>query len=255
MKSRFNVQESGAGRVSVARFTLRSNVLPPVTDAMPFGEMARFALSHRRDAQSYSPALTGKTPDGLPLTGHQHGHFLASDEDRDGQLDHLTVFAPCGFNRDDLNALRQLFSIRRYGNLPNVRTMLLGFGVRENFASVPLFARRKHWRSVTPFSLPRFPNRGGGKRPRPRDLPESQLLRELSNRGLPEPKNVKLLSAYETENCESFRWLQFHSRRLRKDVEGYGLAGFEIEFAEPVSGPIALGFGCHFGLGLFLPFD
>ncbi len=26
-----------------------------------------------------------------------------------------------------------------------------------------------------------------------------------------------------------------------------------IEFAEPVQGPLALGFGCHFGLGLFIP--
>lgn len=34
-----------------------------------------------------------------------------------------------------------------------------------------------------------------------------------------------------------------------------GLYGFEIEFAEPVCGPIALGFGCHFGLGLFLPVE
>jgi hypothetical protein len=24
-----------------------------------------------------------------------------------------------------------------------------------------------------------------------------------------------------------------------------------LEFAEPFSGPLALGFGCHFGLGLF----
>lgn len=31
--------------------------------------------------------------------------------------------------------------------------------------------------------------------------------------------------------------------------------GFEIEFAEPVSGPLALGYACHFGLGLFIPAD
>ena len=27
----------------------------------------------------------------------------------------------------------------------------------------------------------------------------------------------------------------------------------EIRFAEPVQGPLALGFACHFGLGLFVP--
>jgi len=27
----------------------------------------------------------------------------------------------------------------------------------------------------------------------------------------------------------------------------------ELRFAQPVRGPIALGFACHFGLGLFVP--
>jgi CRISPR-associated protein Csb2 len=48
------------------------------------------------------------------------------------------------------------------------------------------------------------------------------------------------------------RWLEFQTRRL-KGREGYGLAGFELEFAEETAGPLALGFGCHFGLGLFEP--
>ena len=48
------------------------------------------------------------------------------------------------------------------------------------------------------------------------------------------------------------RWLEFHTQRFN-GTHGNGLAGFEIEFAEPVAGPIALGFGCHFGLGLFVP--
>lgn len=48
------------------------------------------------------------------------------------------------------------------------------------------------------------------------------------------------------------RWLDFHTRRYN-GTEGYGLAGFEIEFTEPIRGPISVGFGCHFGLGLFMP--
>ena len=27
----------------------------------------------------------------------------------------------------------------------------------------------------------------------------------------------------------------------------------ELRFAQPVRGPVALGFACHFGLGLFAP--
>ena len=240
---------------TVARFALSANVLPLVTDSMPFGEMTRFALSHSRAGNSYSPALTGKTKDGIPLAGHQHAHFLATDEDRDGRLDHMTIYAPCGLNQHDLEALGQLRSVRRYKNLPNVRTTLIGLGTEAEFGEVPIFAASKQWRSVTPFSLPRFPNRGGGKPPRPRDLPEGQLIRELRNRELPEPVSIKVLKELKTNGRGSFRWLEFHSRRLRKQSEGNGLAGFEIEFAEPVRGPLTLGFGCHFGLGLFLPFE
>ena len=238
---------------TVARFALSSSVLPLVTDAMPFAEMTRFALSHCRAGNSYSPALTGKTRDGVPLTGHEHAHFFVTDEDEDGRLDHLTVYAPCGLNRDDVEALGQLSSVRRYKNRPNVRMVLLGLGQTNEFDDVPAFEMKKCWRSVTPFSLPRFANRGGGKPARPRDLPEAQLLRELKNRGLPKPVRVTRVDGYQTKKLSGFRWLEFHTRRLRKETEGKGLAGFEIEFAEPVAGPIAVGFGCHFGLGLFMP--
>jgi CRISPR-associated protein Csb2 len=242
-------------RITVARFALSSTVLPPVTDAMPFAEMSRFALSHCRAGNSYSPALAGKTPDRVPLAGHEHAHFFVTDEDGDGRLDHLTVYAPCGFNRDDVEALGQLRAVKRYKNLPNVRAVLLGLGNREDFEGIPVFEPAKRWRSVTPFSLPRFANRGAGKPPRPRDLPEAQLLRELRNRNLPEPIKITRIDAYETDQRPPIRWLEFHTRRLRKDIQGNGLAGFEIEFAEPVRGPIALGFACHFGLGLFLPWS
>ena len=251
---------------TVARFALNSTVLPLVTDAMPFAEMSRFALSHCRDGKSYSPALIGKTRDGVPLKGNEHAHFFATDEDGDGRLDHLTIYAACAFNHDDVEALGQLPYVKRYKNLPNVRTVLIGLGDKEDFDDVPVFTSSKRWRSVTPFSLPRFANRGGGKPPRPRDLPEAQLARELRNRELPQPIKITRIDGYYPSklgrNAErggrdgrvpSFRWLEFHTRRLRKEVEGYGLAGFEIEFAEPVAGPIAVGFGCHFSLGLFLP--
>jgi CRISPR-associated protein Csb2 len=33
-------------------------------------------------------------------------------------------------------------------------------------------------------------------------------------------------------------------------LPGYG---FKLEFAEPISHPVALGYACHFGLGQFRP--
>ena len=50
-------------------------------------------------------------------------------------------------------------------------------------------------------------------------------------------------------------WLDF--RNQRKTGNGSRgpspPTGFRIKFKEPVKGPIALGYGSHFGLGLFLP--
>jgi len=47
------------------------------------------------------------------------------------------------------------------------------------------------------------------------------------------------------------RWIEF--RRNRTDDSARVGYGFELEFAEPPVGPVTLGYGCHFGLGLFMP--
>jgi CRISPR-associated protein Csb2 len=242
-------------RYTVARFALSSEVLPMVTAALPMAEMARFAVSSRRADESYSLALAGKTEgEGKPLReDHAHAHFWATDEDADGRLDHLTVYAPRGFDANDVDALGRVRVVKRhYKNLPEVRLVLLGMGGRDDFAHVPIFRAAKRWRSVTPFSLPRYASRGGGKHARPRDLPEAQLRRELRLRGLPEPVSVTPLDGYQTGGRRKVRWLEFQTRRL-KGGQGFGLAGFEMEFVEETAGPLALGFGCHFGLGLFEP--
>lgn len=244
--------QSKTRTVTVARFALNSTVLPLAQDAMPFGEQVRRALIRNRVDTSHSEAIIGKTIDGVPLEGHLHAHYLATDEDGDGRLDHVTLYAPCGFDKGDLAAIGALRTIFRQGNRPDVRLILTGLGEVAQFGDAPIFALSRRWRSVTPFSLPRFANRAAGKPPRPRDLPEAQLARELRVRGLPEPISIKRIEGYAAGGRPLVRWLEFHTRRFKGD-QGNGLAGFEIEFAEPIQGPLALGFGCHFGLGLFLP--
>lgn len=240
--------------VTVARFALHSNVLPRVTDALPFAEQARRALIRNRIDTSHSEVVVGKKIDGTPLEGHLHAHYLATDENGDGRLDHITLYAPCGFDKGDLNAIGALRTIFRRGNQPDVTLVLTGLAETKGLGNIPIFGQSRKWRSVTPFSLPWFANRGGGKPPRPRDLPEAQLVRELKSRGLPEPASIKPVDGYEAGGRPLVRWLEFHTRRFNA-TQGFGLAGFELEFAEPVAGPLALGFGCHFGLGLFLPVE
>lgn len=244
--------QSKAKTVTVARFALDSTVLPLAQDSLPFSEQVRRALIRARVDTSHSEAIIGKTLDGEPLKGHLHAHYLSTDEDGDGRLDHVTLYAPCGFDKGDLAAIGALRTIFRQGNRPDVRLILTGIGEAAQFGDTLVFARSRRWRSATPFSLPRFANPGVGKPPRPRDLPEAQLVRELRLRGLPEPIFIKRIEGHVTSGHLVVRWLEFHTRRYKGD-EGYGLAGFEIEFAELIQGPLALGFGSHFGLGLFLP--
>jgi CRISPR-associated protein Csb2 len=240
---------------TVARFALDSAVLPLVQDALPFAEQVRRALIRNHVETEHSEVITGKRIDGVPLEGHAHAHYLPTDEDGDGRLDHITIYAPRGFGSEDVAALGALRTIYRKGNTPEVRMVLTGTGAAEDFAGAGLlFGPSRRWRSVTPFSLPRFATRGAGKPPRPRDRPEEQLKRELRLRGLPEPVSVRRVDEYVPGERPPLRWLEFQTRRFKGET-GYGLAGFEIEFAETAPGPLALGFACHFGLGLFVPAD
>lgn len=246
-------------RPTVARFALDSAVLPLVQGALPFAERVRRELMYlrRHVDKEHSEVITGKTQKGVPLEGHAHAHYLPTSESKrkEGRLDHLTVYAPRGFEPEDVVALGKLRVIERYDNGPEVRFVLTSLGTAGDFVKeVPLFGKRPRWRSVTPFSLPRFATRGAGKPPRPRDRPEAQLKRELHLRGLPEPVSITPVAEYVPGERPPVRWLEFQTRRFKGET-GYGLAGFEVEFAEDVAGPIALGFACHFGLGLFVPAD
>jgi CRISPR-associated protein Csb2 len=238
--------------VTVARYALDATVLPLVQDTLPFAERVRRAVIRHRMPQSHSEVLVGKTAEGTPLAEHGHAH-LATDEDGDGRLDHMTIYAPSGFDVDDVTALGRLRRIFQSGNRPEVQIILIGLGTREQFAAnVSLLAAARTWISVTPFALPRFASRGAGKPPRPRDLPEAQVRRELRVRSLPEPVALQSVTAYAAPGRPPARWLEFHTRRFNGET-GYGLAGFELAFTEDVVGPITLGFACHFGLGLFMP--
>ena len=50
-------------------------------------------LFRNRVDTSHSEAITGKTADSVPLEGHEHAHYLATDKDDDGRLDHLSASA------------------------------------------------------------------------------------------------------------------------------------------------------------------
>jgi len=229
--------------------------LPLLTDTLAIGELARRALIARHRVPSAT--FSGKDPDGRRIEGHRHAFYLPTDEDGDGRLDHLTIFArgigARGFTRSELAAMEGFRVLRQPGGRPDLRLLPLGIGEPADF-DAPVVATSRDWRSATPFVPPRHRkdrgrNRGWG-------TPTDQLIEELARRGLPAPEVIEPLDGCPL-NGRHLRWIEFRRERIfgmgsRGGTMG---SGFRIRFAEPVTGPLALGYGCHFGLGLFVRDD
>lgn len=243
--------------VTAVRFAFDGTVLPLLTDTVYVAEIARRRLQGifgRHNEGASSPVFSGKTQDGDRLQGHRHAFFLPTDEDSDGRLDHLTLFARDGFGDRELAAAD---SIRRmYGpGGTQLNLILLGSGKLDD---VPLLGRARKWRSVTPYIPTRHYKRRGAKRDvsSPDQWPEAVLREEIARQGLPAPSRVTRLDKHMISSSgRTISWLQFrHERVFGGGRRGtHPGAGFEVEFPRSVTGPIALGYACHFGLGLFVP--
>lgn len=256
---------------TLARFALDAPVLPLITDTLLLAEQARRSLLSkckyltRRDNPSLadseiwplSPAFWGKDEHGQPRTGHEHAFFLPADEDGDGRLDHLTVFAPMGFNTLELQGFDRLRQLPVDDGDP-LRLLLVGLGNERDFRA-PLLAESAVWISATPFIVTRYPKLRGTKRDRPedyaspRDFARHVLRQELERR----PHLPPVTSIHEEEliGTHQLRPIQFQRFRSKRGDDGgrRPAGGFRITFAEPICGPLCLGHACHFGLGLFLP--
>ena len=245
---------------TTARFVLYGKPLPRAEAALRVGEALRSAAMGQAkwllgDAQQV-PEISGHD---LPA-GNRHAHaFWLPEPNAQGVIDHVLVHAPGGFSpaaQQVLQALRQV----RWGDGDPLRVMLEGLGQVTDLAvhARPLAASTV-WRSVTPYLHPRHL--------KPRELrtqPDreaavlAQLQREWQARAA---EVVPLLSAkplpelsFEGRSLHVLHFERFRRKRglLQPDTQGRFL---ELRFAVPVSGPVALGFGCHFGLGLFVPVD
>lgn len=252
----------------VARFVLSGTVLPRDLETVYVGEVARRRLQGvygRLYEGQRSPVLSGRDEEtgAVSPDDHAHAFYLPVDEDGDGRLDHLVVYAREGFGRQEVHAFDQFRSLNGPGG-SELRVTLLDLlsanAPTERRGSHPLLGPSRRWQSVTPFVATRHYKRRGQKRDRcaPADLPLIVLREELARRGLPEPVQVTALPrAPQDRRGKSGpagrSWLEYRRQRVwgagrRGSHPG---TGYVIEFAEPVRGPLALGYACHFGLGLF----
>lgn len=236
-------------RFRCAKYALQSTVLPRVQETVSFAERIRAKLMgiHKRindgDPSRVSSRFSGKQPDGRPVKGHKHAFYLPVDENGDGRLDHLFVFASDPFDSSELSALDRLRSTWQPKGLPDVNLVLISLS-----ADIP-GQNSSRWVSSTPFVTSRHYRKGRG------DFDEwltGEAIKECAFHGLPEPSQVEWISHTATTQ-HPIRWFEFNrSRKKEKPHPGYGCI---LSFDQPVNGPFALGSGCHFGLGLFGPYE
>lgn len=248
---------------TTARFVIYGKPLPHIEDAVRVGEaLRRAAMGVARrmlGADALPPELSGHDLD----AGNRHRHALWLPEDggepaqRDGIIDHALVHAPQGFGRDAIRVLTALQSIR-LGEGEPVRLMLEGIGSSERFSGVSAYAHSATvWRSVTPYLHPWHLKKPEQRTPAALLAAiAAQLNREWALRGeaLPVIEAVSVLPDIEAGGRRLMP-LHFHRFRQKRGLTQPDTLGrlLELRFSEPVRGPLALGFGCHFGLGLFAP--
>ena len=253
---------------TVVRFAMDGNPLPMGFDTLRWGELARrsaMARYGRRNEGASSEKLSGKDASGKPLSGeHRHAFYLPADEDGDGRLDHLTVWTPGGLDEKEFRAVVSVNTLKPEGRDP-VQLSYLAHGKEDEFGGVSrLFEKSKHWRSMTPYVLPRHTKfRGPKDEKRMVDGPAEQIRREVSLRYPDGPRlqdvkivhNRERIEPMESGRFSGFRPFEFFRYKRGGGSNGGGAYNFTLEFEKPVRGPIALGFACHYGLGLFVPAD
>lgn len=233
------------------------SALPSCSRTLPQAELIHRALVGRagKGRCVYCPELTGKDRAGKPLTGHRHAHILPLDLDRDGHLDHVLIYAPMGLGAEAQRAVRGLRRTWTKGGTGEIQLALAGQGHLDDLRRLPspLSAGIAAvlgpadgafvWRSMTPVVLPRHLKRRGA------NTIKGQILAELVSRGLPSA-TIEILPW-----TDEIRTLRHHIRVRRHPATRPPVdTGFAMRliFDRPVRGPIALGYGSHFGLGVFV---
>jgi CRISPR-associated protein Csb2 len=219
--------------------------LPPLHAALRVGEAVRNAVYTGADSAGLMPL-----PDWFHAAddaGHSHAHWLPEDEDGDGRIDHLLLFCERGLPEGLAPVLAEGGEVW-LGRLGEFRLLPDWMGRRAPGA---LFGPALGWASLTPFVTTRWRTRRG--RERRGETAEEQILREAESRGLPAVVRLDTSGAVAAgaRSIAATRFLI--ETRDRRPPEDAAVLAVRIVFARPVWGPLALGFGSHFGLGLFAP--
>ena len=227
-------------------FIVVGKPLPRVEEALRIGELMRMAVmsqAKRICGEDKVPAILSghEMPEG---NRHRHAFYLPWDSNHDGRIDRVVVHVPDGMEADQqriVESVRRLWS-RDGGEWRLVLESIGGTGI-ANTLTQPI----RVWESVTPYLHPWHVKKHFGV--------VAQIKRECRERGLPEPAILESFDKVEEGKNRERRPIHFRRFRNRRGFTQPDRLGsfWRLSFPEPVEGPLALGFACHFGLGLFVP--
>jgi len=244
--------------ITTVRFKLYGKPLPRVEESLAVGEDIRLAT------MGCAKRLLG--PDAVPreLSGHGwegnsvDGHaFWLPESDERGEIGHALVHVPAGVGLESIRVLSALKFVRRGQGEP-LRLVLEGLGKVELFSGESnLAGKSRVWRSVTPYLHPWHLKKSDVRTPEAmRQAILEQIHREWHGRG----ENLPEVEGLEEQDDVSYggrrlRAMSFRRFRRKKGLVQPDRIGrfLTLRFNKPVQGPLALGFGCHFGMGLFVP--
>lgn len=247
------VETADRNQPTVARYAIRSAVLPRIEESISIGERLREGMMScsKKVSGNARPVFSGHG-DAAP-SNHQHAMYLPTSElvhnRNEKRIDHLTVVARAGFADEEVVALQQLRWLwGRDGH--DLELILIGLGTGDELGgqSYPcsrILANSAVWQSVTPFVPTRYP-----KLVRGQDVDGIADQIRLACEQLLGTRPIEVVPAGGAPTWSGFRRRRQGGGRRRGPDRAYGA---RLVFERPIPGPIALRYGSHFGLGLFEP--
>jgi CRISPR-associated protein Csb2 len=222
--------------LSAAILELQGKVLPMETDTIRVAERVRGRLMgyFERNGCDIPAMVHGKDERGAPLR-EKHKHlFILPRASQLGRIDHVLLFTTAeeGFADHLADAIAQT---KRVIWIEPMRAVASWMGRNDDTQIRPL---ARLVRSSTPFITVRHWRKGRGSM---EEFIGEDIRRECRNHGLPDP--IKVMQRHSLRP-ERFR----RNRESDPSLPGYDV---EITFDREVRTPLALGYGCHFGLGQF----
>lgn len=257
---------------NLLQFSIGGRVLPPLAHWVKLTERFRSAVLRQRYLQvsagrasqwaelttlerSELRLIRGIEPDGSPVEG-KDTTFIAILPDEAGAPTRLACWRSMPFTAEEIDAFVAACDLPMAWDYSAPEWQVRIVPLPLNMPSLnTFFGQSRVWASSTPFVLPvgrRRYRRNG--RQRTGETPQVSLRKMLARFGYP-PAEVILTHGTDIADQE---WVTVHeaagAQRPRQGERTTSmLPGFRftVSFEAPVTGPLAVGHSCHFGLGLF----